>query len=258
MDKFEGKLIKVKTEKSLFEGILSFFDKANGKITIESNSSKIEMFFDEILEISLIEEEPLKESEMYALFYESFNIYGPFEDQFVYSIASALKKFLRDMSTSSIKVIVDSDDVFGRIGMCFARILLGKVKQLSLEIRCDLFDLNSLKYKNSFINSGGSIDEIDMSKEEKSFSFILFACNRNSSFEKYSNISNQIILLDIPENPTFQSFTGLGLGFIPENRSMCTRSYYLIDVGFGSYLTKKYKLPQNLKNSLVKMDLNVK
>ena len=254
MNKFKGKLIKIKTEKSFIEGIMSEFDQKNGKVTIENNSFKTEMKFDEILEISLIEEEPLKESEMYALFYEAFNIYGPFEDQFIYSVSSALKKFLRDISTSTIKIIVDSDDVFGRIGLCFARSILGKAKCISLEIRTDLLDLNSLKYKNAFINSGGSIDENEYSKDEKSYTLILFACNRNCSFEKFLSFSNQIVLIDIPENTSLNSFTGLGLGFLPENKAVCNRSYYLVDVGFGNLLTKKYKLPQNLKTSLVKMD----
>lgn len=191
---------------------------------------------------------------MYALFYEAFNIYGPFEDQFIYSVANALKKFMRDISSSSIKIIVASDDIFGRIGLCFARIALGRARCLSVELQCDLFDLCSLKYKNAYLNSGGVFDS--QSTEENSYSLLLFACNRNCKFQKSEYSANQIILLDIPSVVDIPVFTGLGLGFIPENYKLCNRSCYVIDVGLGSVLAKKYKLPQSYKNSLVKLDLS--
>lgn len=255
MEKFEGKLLKVKTEKSTIEGIMSAFDKENGKITIENDSKKLEMNFNEILDISLLQEEiPLKESDMYALFYEAFNIFGPFEDQFIYAVATSLKKFMRDISTCTIKIIIESDDIFGRIGLCFARLILGKVKCLTVDLRCELYDFNTLKYRGAFINSGGCFDASNT--EERSFTLILFACNRNCNFERNGAISNQILLLDIPKTSNLPNFTGLGLGFIPENCNSCNRSYYVIDVGFGNALATKYKLPYNLKNSLVKMDLN--
>ena len=261
MEIYQGQFLKIKTDKDIYEGVMTLFDKENGKVVIEKAEMKYEMNFNEILSISLphednSEEKPTSEIDMYSLFYEAFNIYGPFEDQFIYTVASALKKFMREISSSNIKIIIGSDDIFGRIGLCFARIALGRVKYLSVELQCDLFDLNSLKYKNSYLNSGGVFD--DECTEEKSYSLILFACNRNCKFEKSACSSNQIILLDIPQSVNIPVFTGLGLGFIPENYKLCNRSCYVVDVGLGSILTKKYKLPQNYKNSLAKLDLNIK
>lgn len=256
MEIYEGQILKVKTENNDYEGVLTKFDKENGKVIIEKDMKKYEMNFNDILNISLLqqdisEEKPLSESDMYTLFYEAFNIYGPFEDHFIYSVASALKKFMREMSSSTIKIIVGSDDIFGRIGLCFARIALGRVKSLSVELHCDLFDLSTLKYKNAYLNSGGIFDQ--HSSDENSYSLVLFASNRNFKFESSGYSSNQIILLDIPQTVNIPVFTGLGLGFIPENYKLCNRSCYVVDVGLGSILTKKYKLFQNYKNTLMKL-----
>lgn len=261
MECFEGQFLKVKTEKNTIEGVMTCFDKEKGKIIIENADKKYEMNFDEVLDVFLpkeevSEEKPLNESDMYALFYEAFNIYGPFEEQFVYSVASSLKKFMRDIAACNIKIVIESDDVFGRIGLCFARMILGRSKDLSVELRCNLFDFNTLKYKSAFLNSGGKFD--DISDDIKSYSLVLFACNRNCSFNLNGCSSSQIIILDIPSKIDISGFTGLGLGFIPENYSHCNRSCYVVDVGFGSILTKKYNLPHNFKNSLVKIDLNTK
>ena len=72
---------------------MTLFDKEKGRIFIENGEKKYEMSLNEIVNVSLsqentCEEKPLNEVDMYALFYEAFNIYGSFEDQFIYSVAT--------------------------------------------------------------------------------------------------------------------------------------------------------------------------
>lgn len=259
MEEFVGKELRVGTTKGPIEGVMCVFDKDNGIITIQNTAGKHELYFDDVISVNMVESDgtscqaetkALKEADMYALFYEAFNIYGPFEDHFIFAVAISLKKFLRDFSASSIKIVVGSDDVFGRIGLCFARLALGRAECVSVELRCDLNELKSQKYRNAFENSGGYFDSVS-----KSFSLALFACNRNGNFEMNGFSSAQTIILDIPRSLPFTNFTGVGLGFIPENSAVCTKPYYLLDVGFGSVLCQKYGIPSKYKNSLVKMDI---
>lgn len=257
MEEFKGKKIKLKTEKSVIEGILYEFSVDSGNFVIENQGNKMNLKISDVLDVSLIKEDekiasPLKEADMYSLFYEAFNVFGPYEDQLIYTVAVSLKKFLKDLKTSSVKIVIESDDIFGRIGFCFARLLLDKVEYLSVETRCEFFDLSTLRYKNTFLNSGGILDD---SSDSTTFSLLLFACNRNCSFNKDNIPSSQIIVLDIPKTLSFSNFNGIGLGFIPENYKVCNKCYFVVDVGFGSYLCSKYRIPSNYKNSLVKYDV---
>ncbi|KAI4292530.1 hypothetical protein PAPHI01_1804, partial [Pancytospora philotis] len=63
------------------------------------------------------------------------------------------------------------------------------------------------------------------------------------------------ILLDVPSDAAFKSFTALGLGFTPEHYRACPRSFYMIDAGFGALLCDKYGIRKHYKNSLIKIDL---
>lgn len=260
MQDYIGKKLKIKTGNQIHEGKMSSFNVDDGKIVLENAFNKKQEFkFDEVTNISLLDDDsleqaPLKQSEMYAMFHEAFNIYGPTEDQYIYIIAVSLKKFFRDISTATIKIIIESDDVFGRIGLSFARFVLNKAQHVSVELRCELYDLNSLKYKNSFENSGGYFDQ--PSEESKNYGMILFATNRGGNYDLGNLTSTQILFLDIPESPKISNFVGLGLGFIPENFHVCNKIYYLIDVGFGLELARKYKLPFGLKNNMIKMEIN--
>lgn len=260
MEEYVGKRLKLSTQKGAFEGIMNQFDKKLGILSLQGQFGTEEFNFDEILSVNTMEENdeaienvPLKEADMYALFYEAFNIYGPFEDHFIFSAALSLKKFLRDLSSASVKIIIGSDDVFGRIGLCFARLALGKTAYLSVDIKCDLFDLKTLQYKNALENSGGFFN---LKSDAANYSMRLFACNRNFNFEAGGETANQTILLDLPASIPFSNFTGIGLGFAPENFSICNKFYYLLDVGFGPVLSKKYKIPSKYKNSLVKVDIS--
>lgn len=259
MEEYVGKKLKILTSKGHFEGIMNQFDKKIGIISLQSQFGVDEFNFDEIINVNIIEEtnefndsKPLKEADMYALFYEAFNVYGPFEDHFIFSVAVVLKKFLRDFSAASIKIIIGSDDIFGRIGLCFARLSLGKTALLSVDLKSEIYDLKTMQYKNAFENSGGIFN---LKQSTENYYLRLFASNRNYAFESDGNTSNQTILLDIPETLPFSNFTGIGLGFVPENFKVCNRFFYLLDVGFGPVLCKKYKIPSKYKSSLVKVDL---
>lgn len=259
MEEFIGKKIKVGTSKGLFEGKMNFIDKNLGTISISNNIGIQSFNFDEILTLSEVKcsqdnnnQIPLKETDMYSLFYEAFNVFGPFEDHFILSVSQSLKKFLRDFTASSIKIIIGSDDVFGRIGLCFARIALDRVSKLDIDVKCNLNDLKTLQYKNAYENSGGCFTS---NFEKANYSMILFACNRNYNFKDENPTASQVLILDIPSSLPFQAFTGVGLGFIPEHANICNKIFYLFDVGFGCTLCKKYKLPCKYKNSLVKIDL---
>lgn len=257
MEEYLGKCLRIQTEAGCFEGKMHSIDAENGKIILEGSNRHHELKFNEITNVSLLEQEtealPLKETDMHLLFYEAFNMFGPFEDQFIYTIACALKKFFKDITTASIKIIVGSDDIFGKIGLCFARIILNRARSVTVELRCELHTLDALKYKNAFVNSGGYFSH---PPAEGSFAMILFAANRHSNFELATCTSSQIILLDIPKSIGLQNFIGLGIGFVPENLTTCNRFYYLIDVGFGDVLAKKYKLPRCFKNSLMKIEVH--
>lgn len=258
MQDYIGKKLKIRTGNQIHEGKMASFNIEDGKIVLENAFNKKQEFkFDDVTNISLLDDEcleqaPLKQSDMYTMFYEAFNIYGPTEDQYIYAIVISLKKFFREISTATIKIIIESDDVFGRIGLSFARFILDKAQHVSVELRCELYDLNSLKYKNAFENSGGYFDQ--PSNENRNYGMILFATNRNGNYDLGSLTSNQIIFLDIPAKTKIHNFIGLGLGFIPENFNVCNKFYYLIDVGFGLELARKYKLPHGLKNNMVKIE----
>jgi len=257
MEEYIGKNLRVKLATSSIEGVMSSLDTEGGRMILDTPTSKLEIKFNDVFNVSLLEDEaipaPLRESDMYLMFYEAFNVLGPFEDQFIYNIAYSLKKFFKEISTADIKIIVGSDDVFGRIGLCFARLVLNRAARLSVELRCEINDLRTLRYKNVFENSGGSYNCF---MSDTAFSMVLFASNRNVKFDLGSLVTPQALLLDIPKTIGFSNFIGLGLGFIPENFSICGKFYYLIDVGFGAALAKKYKLPQQFKNSLIKVEVH--
>lgn len=256
MEAYVGKNLRVKTESGCFEGKMAAIDVENGKIVIETSANQQEIKFNDVCNLSLLEEEvlpaPLKESDMYMMLYEAFNVFGPFEDQFIYNISYTLKKFFKDISTADVKIVVGSDDVFGRIGLCFARLIWNRAAKTCVELRCDLNDIRTLRYKNAFENSGGYYNQ---HQDEKTFSMLLFAGNRNIKFDLEGCTSNQVLLLDIPQAVGLPNFIGLGLGFVPENFASCGKFYYLIDVGFGAVLARKYRLPLNFKNSLMKIEV---
>ncbi len=259
---FIGKKVCIKTEGGDFYGRLTAFNKEDGKIIVEDsyNISK-ELDLLKVNEVKLLESqfgdfqvnknhEPLSEEKMYELFDDAFNVYGPFEDSFCTIISLALKKFIKDIVSAKIKIIIGSDDVFGRIGLCFASLLIGRVADLDVEIKCTVKNVKTLKYLNAYENSGGSIKENE-SSAKSSYSLILFAANRNFDFNIDNSVSNHVLILDIPKKVNFL-FTGLGLGFKPENYKTCTRFYYLVDAGYPSFLCNKYNIPMYFKNSLVK------
>ncbi|ELA41853.1 uncharacterized protein VICG_01037 [Vittaforma corneae ATCC 50505] len=259
MEEYIGKSLRIKTDAGLLEGKMCSIDAENGILVVENNSNRQEVKFGDIANISLADDEdeksvaaPLKESDMYMLLYEAFNVFGPLEDHFIYTIACSLKKFLKDIATASIKIIIGSDDIFGRIGLSFARLVLDRAQKVSIELRCDIYDVNTIRYKSVFENSGGCFNQYS---NESVFTLILFAANRNFNFCLGDYTAGHVLLLDIPSVIGFQNFTGLGLGFIPEHFANCNKFYYLIDVGFGKTLAKKYKLPQDFKNSLVKIEV---
>lgn len=260
MEEYLGKFVKISTENGSIKAKLCSVDVDNGNIVVENESNKQELKFTDVTAVSLVEDDntpqPISEEDMYSLFYESFNIFGPFEDQFIYNIACSFRKFLKEISTATIKIIVGSDDVFGRIGLCFARLMWNRALKVSVELKCELNELSSLKYKSSFENCGGFFEKPQGG--DNSFTMVLFATNRNFEFNSENFTSNHILIIDIPKNLSLPNFTVVGLGFIPENYNLCTKIYYIIDVGFGEILAKRYKLPTIFKTSLIKMDVNNK
>lgn len=162
-----GKKVIVKTEKGILEGLLVSYNEEEGKLSIEDSLCiRKELGFMDVIDLNTIDSqnkspngEPLNEIQMHTLFYEAFNIYGPLEDNFCWLVASALKKFLKDIATSKVKIVIGSDDIFGRIGLCFARLLFEKAEKVDVFLSCDLFDFRTLRYKDMFLNSGGHFEE---------------------------------------------------------------------------------------------------
>lgn len=254
MEAYIGKNLQIKTTTGVFEGIMESINTESGLISIINQNTRKILKFDDVQSLELVDiMKPLSEQDMYSVFYEAFNVFGPLEDHFIYTVAVSLKKFLKDFSTSSIKIIIGSDDIFGRIGLCFARLALGRSEHLSVDLKCDLLEIKSISYKSIYENSGGEFNLVDSCSN---YSLTLFACNRNFNFKEHEISSTQIIILDIPSVAPFSIFTGIGLGFIPENSSVCNKFFYLLDVGFGTQLCKKYNLPSKLKNSLLRMEVN--
>lgn len=285
---FIGKHVLIKTESGEFSGRLIAYNEENGKILLEdSYNITNELDILNVLEVQLTDNNTadthnivcekdnmvnnteniviskdtfitmnqntisyLNEETMHELFNDAFNIYGPFEDNFCATITMGLKKFIKDPFSAKIKIVVGSDDIFGRIGLCFARSLIGRVESLDVEIRCTIKDLKTFKYLNSYKNSSGVFTN-ECPPFRTNYTMVLFATNRHCNFELHNAVSDYIILLDIPKVVNFP-FTGLGLGFKPENYRTCSRFYYLLDVGFPSVLCKKYFIPSYFKNSLVK------
>lgn len=262
MSEYIGKPVAIRTETGLVQGRLLQFDKENGKILLEcpDNKSK-ELDLLDVLEVNIAEEEdksqqnfygrPLSESDMHKLFYEAFNVYGPFEDAFCMTVSLAIKKFLRDVTTARICIIIGSDDVFGLIGLCLARLLHNKALEIDVYLACELCDLRTLRYREAFLNSGGSFVD---SPKASGYTMVVYACNR--SFEIKNVPKGGItLLLDLPSKAPNVPFTGLGLGFAPEHYHICPKFYYIIDVGFGSVLASKYDVYAGTRGSLVKVEI---
>lgn len=256
-----GQYVLVKTEKGTLDGRLTSFNKDSGRIILEDAyniSNEIDLM--EVVDVQLQDKRDdkdpgdgaLTEENMHALFYDAFNVYGPSEDHFCVTIAMALKKFIKDVSTARVRIVVGSDDVFGRIGLCLARILLGRTELLHVELGCTITNLRTHRYANTFINSGGSYTQ---PTEDSSYSLVVFCSNRHYRFGSAAKTTGQVILLDLPSFVPFETFTAVGLGFTPENYRVCPRSFYLIDASFGSILCDKYKIRKHYKNSLVKIDV---
>lgn len=259
-----GQKVCIRTAAGLRHGRLTSFDKDGGKITLEdSYHISNELDLADILEVqlsgnnslvveSVMDEKGLKEEDMYRLFYDAFNIYGPFEDSFCSTIANSLRKFVKDPMLARVRIIVGSDDIFGRIGLCMARVLLDRTERLVVECPCCITDLRTLRYSNAFLNSGGVFAEEPASDGN---TLTLFACDRKFDFSSYTLSSGQILLLDIPSAVPFPTFVGIGLGFRPENYSVCQRYFYQIDAGFGAVLCNKHRICSKYKNSLVRVDI---
>jgi Domain of unknown function (DUF5096) len=260
-----GKKLVFMREKGNIEGIFISYDEDTGKILIKDpfNDSKItEIEISDVTEVKISETDPpadispkialsqgLSESRMYALFNDAFNIYGPFEDSFIYSVAISMKKFIKDQATSKIKIVVGSDDVFGRIGLSFARLMMDRVEKLDLVLDCGLADIKSLGYLSAFYNSKG---ELSQSTENTHYTLVLFACNRHYSFSMGNNTADQTIIMDLPNQISIPNFTHVSLGFTPEYFKKAWKYYYIIDVGFGAALAEKYGIFIKYKNSLTK------
>lgn len=254
MEAYIGKNLNIKTINGDVEGIMESINTESGLMSILNQNTRKIIKFDDVTSIELLQSNnPLPEQDMYGVFYEAFNVFGPSEDHFILTVASSLKKFLRDFSASSIRIVIGSDDVFGRIGLCFARIALGRTEKLSVILACNLSEIKSITYKSFYENSGGIFTT---GIGESNYSLTLFACNRNFKFNEYAVSSGQNIILDLPGTMPFQNFTGLGLGFVPEHSNVCSKFFYLLDVGFGNQICKKYGLPTKFKNSLVKVEVN--
>lgn len=257
-----GRKVVITTENGVVHGKLTSFNRDSGKLTLEdSYNISNELDLVDIVEVQMDSErekaqdaeQGLREEEMYSLFYDAFNVYGPFEDTFCCTIATSLKKFIKDVGTSRIRVVVGTDDVFGRIGLCFARLLLDRVERLDVECACEIQDLRTQRYVNAFVNSGGSFAA---QGESQQYTMAVFACSRGFNFSQYESHSGLILLLDIPAEAPFPSFTGLGLGFTPEHYRACQKSFYLVDAGFGAVLCDRYGVCKSYKSSLVKVDIS--
>lgn len=264
MDQHIGKKLLFRTEKGILQGILKSYDSETGKIYLQENDIVKEIDVVEVVDVQEIQDgadsknlyTELKEADMYSLFEEAFTIYGPLEDNFISAVAISLKKFLKDISSSRIRIIIGSDDVFGRIGLCFARLMQGKALQMDVCIECSLRDIKSLTYYNLFINSGGILSN---SKElSGKYSMTLFAANRHFDFKLGNCISEQSIVMDLSDNITLPIYTCVGLGYAPEHSKSLVKYFYLVDVGFGQILCDKYNLYRKYKNSLIKVDMNFK
>lgn len=270
MSSFIGKEVAIRTELGTVQGKLLQFDKESGRILIEdAGKSTKELDLLDVLEVNLMGTEltaansdsppgiapifgqPITENDMHSLFYEAFNVYGPFEDSFCATISLAIKKFLRDVSSSKICVIVGSDDIFGRVGLCFARTILGKCRTLDVLLQTDICDLRTVRYREAFLNSGGHFLE----QQREAYTMVLFACNRHHLMNNPPKGSISL-LVDLPNKAPPFPFTGLGLGFVPENYTICSKLYYIIDVGFGAVLANKYGAANGMRGSLVKMEMN--
>lgn len=269
MADYVGQNVVIKTESGIVKGKLTCFSHDSGKLTVEDSyniSNEIDLA--DIVEVSLMEAEggsdrALTEDEMYQLFYDAFNVYGPFEDNFCTMISMALKKFLRNPTADRVKIIIGSDDIFGRIGLCFARLLIGKTALLEVDLETEISDLRTMKYKNAYENSGGKFNNLDFGKENAfdnnsnvtEYRLILFATNRNFDFNLKGASAVHSIILDIPTSVSF-SFTGIGLGFRPENYKICPGFFYLADVGFSKILCEKYRINKTYKANLVKIEIS--
>ncbi|KAI5148522.1 hypothetical protein ENBRE01_0383 [Enteropsectra breve] len=259
-DAYIGKNVIVSTELGKYAGNLLSFDENMGKLVLKDGASTFKTI--DLLDITEVELQgeqledygaygrALPEEQMYRLFYDAFNLYGPFEGEFCSVIATGISKFIRDPETYKIKIIIGSDDIFGRIGLCLARLILHKIEKLTVVLDCDIHNLKTLKFQNAFLNSGGALTR---SNSIADYTLILYAANRNYDFKLAGDDRSINILLDIPKTPVPFFFTGLGLGFVPENHSNCNRMYYMIDAGFGTMLSSKYGICKNFKNSMFKI-----
>jgi len=266
MQNYVGNIVKIETQSQNIIGKLCLVDEEKGKVVLTNKDAKErEISILEINHIDLADENssdeqsagaygrPLEETQMHYLFYDAFNIYGPFEDSFIQTVAIALKKFVRNLKNSSVRIVIGSDDVFGRIGFCFACSLLERVCELSIEVDCELEDLRTMKYKQIYHRCGGEIQEC---RDPDRRAITLYACNRNYFRNLEETPTGTVLILDLLEKMPFSPFIGLGLGFVPEHYAQFSKGFYILDVGFSTMLADKYKVCKKFDSSLMKADLN--
>ncbi|KAL6121544.1 hypothetical protein NUSPORA_01512 [Nucleospora cyclopteri] len=256
-----GKSVMAKTPKSIVKGVLQGFDEENGILFIGLQKKVIQLSAENVINLEVQGEaqsnceqiiSPLQEKEMYSLFYDAFNFTGPFEDAFIHQAAVSLIKFTKNMK--SIKIIVGSDDVFGRIGLHFARIMWEKTNSkiyketaVSIEIVCCLETIKSKCYL--------SLIQEDLFNEDngQNHDLVIFGTNRNLQFSKIQfNDQSTYVFIDIPAKITCKKFFGVGLGFIPEHFKSCFPFFYIFDMFFPSELIQKYHLVTDFANSIIK------
>ncbi|EED44448.1 hypothetical protein EBI_26129 [Enterocytozoon bieneusi H348] len=192
----------------------------------------------------------LNEQEMYNLFYDAFNTYGPTEDQFIIQGAIGILKIIKDKK--KIKIIIGSDDVFGRIGLCLARLLLQKkdTHKITVVVLCNIKNIDTVKYKYMYLNNGGIISLLNDNNEVDQ---IIFASNRNFEFQKICH-GEQVVYLyfDVPEIQPFRKALGVGFGFTPNTFSNCKSHFYIIDMSFSNVLYNMYNIKETFNYSVIR------
>lgn len=265
MKEFLGKHVSITSNNKVFKGVLYNANDTHIEIKTSRNNVKLSINDIQNMEIECEENKTAKkdvldEKEMYSLFYDSFNFYGPTEDQFILYVCNALHKTVKD--AKNIKIIVGSDDIFGQIGLCFARMIIRTGKNVFVNVRTPLMSLNSSKHYQLLKNNHQeNLKLVEYAEEDENsciYETVLIAANRNALERISFAYSDEIryMIVDCASKNEFTNYFAFGLGFIPDTYKNYKNNFFIVDVGFSSELCNKHGIDDKFTASIRKVKIN--
>ncbi|AFN83644.1 hypothetical protein EROM_090270 [Encephalitozoon romaleae SJ-2008] len=192
------------------------------------------------------------EENYYGMMKRAFCYFGPLEEEFC-SIAArqAYRIFSTYFGNSTLKVevLVSGDGVFPSIGLILGRLLLNSGKKLS--VICNEIPLRSVKYKQSYMNSGGII----ANKPSLESTIQIYSCGKALISTWPRSSAKGFMYLDTPGFIVEERETKIGLcfGSIPTYFRKFNGIVYFVDMEYPSLLYEEFGLQRPTKSKIHKV-----